>query len=249
MVEKSANLPSGVKTQIELFDSFMSLSHHITHTLLRCLSDGLGLSGSRRLEQSHRDGEETNTTLVLLHYPPTPDAEQNIGHNKHTDIGSITLLFSEQWGLQVLTPETQEWAFIQPRPKGHATINVGDSLRFLADKKLYSCLHRVIPPSGEDAAQDEDRYSIAYFLRPENKTVYKDPQGRPISAAEWHDKKYVMFAEPHDEQVYFFDYLCLLVSLSLLLIPGKEPYAYWRNGTNLAQVERSKYSQEFEKRL
>ncbi|KAI0638938.1 2OG-Fe-II oxygenase family oxidoreductase [Trametes polyzona] len=197
MVEKSPLLPESVKKQEQLFDTFISLSHYITQNLLQCLSDALGLTGGARLEQFHRDGEETNTTLVMLHYPPS-DSDETIGHNKHTDIGSITLLFSEQWGLQVWSPEIDGWAFIQPRPKGHATINVGDSLRFLSQKRLYSCLHRVIPPVG--GRQTEDRYSIAYFLRPENNAVYEDPNGRKITAREWHDDKYIMFGEPHVKQ-------------------------------------------------
>ncbi|EIW65088.1 2OG-Fe-II oxygenase family oxidoreductase [Trametes versicolor FP-101664 SS1] len=197
MVEKSPKLPEDVKKQEQLFDTFISLSQLITQTLLERLSDALGLAGPARLEQFHRDGEDTNTTLVMLHYPPS-DSDDTIGHNKHTDIGSITLLFSEQWGLQVWSPETDSWAFIQPRPHGHATINVGDSLRFLSQKQLYSCLHRVIPPVG--GRQSEDRYSIAYFLRPENNAVYEDPNGKKVTAREWHDNKYVMFGEPHVKQ-------------------------------------------------
>ena len=41
---------------------------------------------------------------------------------------------------------------------------------------------------------------IAYFLRPENETWFKDMDGRKVKAVEWHDDKYVMFAEPHDRQ-------------------------------------------------
>lgn len=197
MEEKSDELPAGVKKQVDLFDSFISLSHFITSTLLACLSDALDLHGPARLEQFHRNGEETNTTLVMLHYPPSP-SDAHVGHNKHTDIGSITLLFSEQWGLQVWSPEADNWAFVEPRPGGHATINVGDSLRFLSGKRLYSCLHRVIPPTG--SRQEEDRYSIAYFLRPENAAVYEDPSGKKVTAREWHDDKYVMFGEPHVKQ-------------------------------------------------
>lgn len=197
MVEKSSKLPESVKKQDALFESFISLSHFITRTLLECLSDALGLTDAARLEQFHRDGEDTNTTLVMLHYPPNA-SDAHVGHNKHTDIGSITLLFSEQWGLQVWSPDTDSWAFIQPRPHGHATINVGDSLRFLSGKRLYSCLHRVVPPAG--GRQEEDRYSIAYFLRPENNAVYEDPNGKKVTAREWHDGKYVMFGEPHAKQ-------------------------------------------------
>ncbi|THU92305.1 2OG-Fe-II oxygenase family oxidoreductase [Dendrothele bispora CBS 962.96] len=198
MDAKSELLPDSVKAKIELFDRFMGLSNLVNSTLLMCLSDALGLTGSARLEESHRRDQKSNTCLVMLHYPPTDADSANIGHNKHTDIGSITLLFSEQWGLQVFDPETQAWKFIQPRPHGHATINVGDSLRFLSEKKLYSCLHRVIPPTSD--VQTEDRYSIAYFLRPENAAVLEDADGKSVAASKWHDDKYVMFGAPHEEQ-------------------------------------------------
>ncbi|THU90839.1 Clavaminate synthase-like protein [Dendrothele bispora CBS 962.96] len=198
MDAKSELMPDSVKAKMELFDRFMNLSNLVNYTLLMCLSDALGLTGNARLEESHRRDQKSNTCLVMLHYPPTETDGTNIGHNKHTDIGSITLLFSEQWGLQVFDPETQDWKFIQPRPRGHATINVGDSLRFLSGKKLYSCLHRVIPPTAD--VQTEDRYSIAYFLRPENAAVLEDADGKVVAASKWHDDKYVMFGAPHQEQ-------------------------------------------------
>jgi len=194
MVRKDPALPESVKQKEALFSSIISLSQFITQTLLVCLSDALELKGESRLEQNHRDGEPTNTTLVLLYYPEQED-QSPMGHQNHTDIGSLTLLFSEQWGLQVLTPENKRWEWIQPKPQGHATINVGDSLRFLAEKQLYSCLHRVIPVNEKEA-----RYSIAYFLRPENNTIYEDTDGKKVSAAKWHDDKYVMFGEPHEKQ-------------------------------------------------
>jgi isopenicillin N synthase-like dioxygenase len=58
-------------------------------------------------------------------------------------------------------------------------------------------MHRVVPAS---ESPTEHRYSIAYFLRPENEVRYKDPEGREISAKEWHDNKYHTFTETHDEQ-------------------------------------------------
>lgn len=155
MIEKSPRLPSSVQQNIELFDRFISLSHYLLKTLLISLSDVLGLDSIHRFEHSHREGQPTNTTLVLLRYPKNSDV-QHVGHNKHTDIGSLTLLFSNQWGLQVMTPEKKEWAFVQPRAN-HAVINVGDSLRFLSGKRLYSC-----------------------FLRPENDVRYEDTDGKKI---------------------------------------------------------------------
>lgn len=209
-----ANSPDGadiITKNSDLFTNFIERSQYVTTTLLSCLSDALGLEGSARFENSHRDGEPTNTTLVMLKYPRNSNST-NIGHNKHTDIGSVTFLFSSQWGLQVVTPEARTWAYVQPRPD-HAIINVGDSLRFLSGKRLVSCLHRVVPLSGN--LQEEDRYSIAYFLRPESNVRLEDLDGKKITAEKWHDDKYVMFGEPHAKQ-----------EASMMLTGGMEPILF-----------------------
>jgi len=163
--------------------------------MLTTLSDILSLKDNASFQACHRNDKPSNTTLVLLHYPKQ-GLQEGMGHNKHTDIGTLTLLFTEQWGLQLQQPGSvdSEWKFVAPLD-GHAIVNVGDSLRFLSEKKFNSCLHRVVP-----VTSNEDRYSIAYFLRPENETRFEDIEGRKVKAVEWHDDKYVMFAETHDRQ-------------------------------------------------
>jgi isopenicillin N synthase-like dioxygenase len=193
---RAPQLPSSVQMNMNLFADFISGSHYIVLKLLECLSTGMGLTGTARFEHSHRADIPARTTMVLFRYPRQLEEGGGIGHNMHTDIGSLTLLFSEAWGLQVLSPETNEWGFIAPKP-GHAVINVGDSLRFLSGHKLVSCVHRVIPITER---QEEHRYSIAYFLRPEDDAVYVDSRGRQISAKTWHDEKYNVFREPHEKQ-------------------------------------------------
>jgi len=164
-------------------------------TIMSTLSTALQTAPTARFEQHHRDSHDSNTTLVLLRYPREITADC-VGHNQHTDIGSLTLLFSRQWGLQILSPSTREWEWVAPLP-GHAIINVGDSLRFLSEKKLASCMHRVVPVTEMPV---EHRYSIAYFLRPESEVIYEDPEGKKISAKQWHDNKYQTFADSHENQ-------------------------------------------------
>jgi len=176
MVQKAPVLPGIVHNHVELFEHFTSLSHYITHVLLSCLSDALMLGDDDRLEKSHRDGEPSNTALKMLYYPTNTNLA-NAGDNKHTDSGSLTLLFAEQWGLQVELPETQNWAFVEPRA-GHAIANVADSLHFLSRKRLYSCMHRVAQPGG--GCQKESRFSIVYFLRPENATKFEETDEKEV---------------------------------------------------------------------
>lgn len=126
----------------------------------------------------------------------------HVGQNMHTDIGSLTLLFAQQWGLQVLCPsdtpcpetgEKFQWRFVEPRA-GHAIINIGDTLRFLSGYKLRSALHRALP------LDTGDRYSVAYFLRPSDDAEFVDTEGETVSAFDWYAKKNETYEKPHELQ-------------------------------------------------
>lgn len=192
----SSALPRGMVDRSGLFRAYLDSTNGIAKDIITSLSTALGLEEGARFEDFHANSENSNSTLVLLRYPPTEDPSQ-AGHNKHTDIGSITVLFTDQWGLQVKRIEKieSEWEFIEPRP-GSAIINVGDSLRFLSGKRLRSCLHRIVPIEG----QTKSRHTIAYFLRPSNDTKFVDSKDRMITASEWHDQKYEVFKSTHDDQ-------------------------------------------------
>jgi isopenicillin N synthase-like dioxygenase len=136
--------------------------------------------------------------MSMFRYPRQTEEEalKGIGHNKHTDIGTFTFLLCQQWGLQVLSPQQNQWLYVAPK-KNHAIINVGDSLRFLTGNQLLSAVHRVLPFTNR---QLEHRHSIAFFLRPADDTVYRDSNGRLVTANEWHNDKFNHFRASHAEQ-------------------------------------------------
>ncbi|KAJ4404930.1 hypothetical protein N0V82_010410 [Gnomoniopsis sp. IMI 355080] len=193
------NIPNVINNDddIKTMRDFSAGGNIITMTMLSCLSNALGLTGKNRFEAYHRNWHETNSTLAMFRYIPADETSQKAcGHQQHTDIGSLTLLFSEEWGLQLQPPNKPDAAFefVEPRP-GHAIINVGDSLRFASGHKLYSCIHQVVPFD-----PTKERYSFAYFLRPEVDALVKDSEGRWVTAGQWHDEKYDVFAATHEEQ-------------------------------------------------
>ncbi|ODA78228.1 hypothetical protein RJ55_05609 [Drechmeria coniospora] len=195
----SSDLTTSVRSQEDCFFSFIKHSHDITLMILSHLSSQLGLTGASRFEAHHADPGPSLSTLGLLRYPKherladgTTAAPKNVGHNKHTDVGSLTFLLAAQWGLQFLSLTSKRWEFIEPRP-GHAIINVGDSLRFLSGGELASVVHRVVPLQ---KTQDEDRYSIAYFLRMNDGGIFRDTTGKTWTADEWHDFKFGVFKNP-----------------------------------------------------
>ncbi|KAF5538658.1 gibberellin 20-oxidase [Fusarium mexicanum] len=127
--------------------------------------------------------------------PGTQNLDE-VGQNMHTDIGTLTLLFAPQWGLQVVSPVTGAWEYVQPR-EGHAIINVANTLRFLSKKRFRSALHRVLPIGG---VQKEDRYAVSYFLRAADDTEFKDSNDEVSNAKSWYLTKYHTYELPHDVQ-------------------------------------------------
>ena len=80
-------------------------------------------------------------------------------------------------------------------------MNLGDCLSLLTNKCLKSCRHRVNAFPGRVM---EERYSFAYFLRPQDETVMRPVRSPLVSvgevvesevgftSAEWMRRKYAM---------------------------------------------------------
>lgn len=192
----SPKVPAPIKNSGDLgiLENSIGSCNTITKVILSALSTGMGLVGASRYENHHRNDKPSTTTLSMMHYLPSEvTGPKEVGHQKHTDISSLTLLFSEQWGLQIRPPGTcgaREMGFVEPK-KGCAFVHVGDSLRFASGMKMQSCIHRVVPFDPK-----EHRYSIAYFLRAEDDTMFMDSEGRYMTAGQWHDQKFKAFTDP-----------------------------------------------------
>lgn len=102
--------------------------------------------------------------LRAIHYPPiTTEPAGAVRAAAHEDINLITLLMgSSAQGLEVKTLDNQ-WVPVQPG-HGDLTINVGDMLQRLTNRRLRSTTHRVVNPPREEWHQP--RFSIPFFLHP-----------------------------------------------------------------------------------
>jgi isopenicillin N synthase-like dioxygenase len=163
----------------------------VAKVLLDRISSRLGFKGEHSLHNYHRDDTPSKSSLFFLHYPPVDETGDQGGQNMHTDLGSLTFLYAQQWGLQVLCPtkdtdpETKEkfqWRYVAPLP-GHAIINVGDTLRFLTACRLRSALHRALQ------LDIGHRYALTYFLRPNDEAEFSDSTGKIRTAVDWYLKK------------------------------------------------------------
>ena len=167
--------------------------------ILHALSSSLELQPQESIQDTHRTHLPSPDLIRLLKYHAQPLLERGSSHVPHTDLGSMTLLFTKQYGLQILGSKSQEWEYVQPRA-GYAIVNIADCLSQLTNKLLRSCRHRVCALP-EQAMKE--RYSFAYFLRPEDETPIRalnsrlipeseEPEKEVFTSGEWMKRKYAM---------------------------------------------------------
>jgi isopenicillin N synthase-like dioxygenase len=114
-----------------------------------------------------------NTLLRILHYPPLKGTEEPgaIRAAAHEDINLLTILpAANEPGLQVQAQDG-EWLDV-PADFGHLIVNIGDMLQEASQGYFPSTSHRVINPTGENAAKS--RISLPLFLHPRNEVVLSE---------------------------------------------------------------------------
>ncbi|KAL9115107.1 MAG: hypothetical protein Q9227_000901 [Pyrenula ochraceoflavens] len=168
--------PSLIKSHFPLYKSFMLSCETISKLVLDALSKGLDVESSqfRTMHRGHSSTSMLRLTQTLS--SAFLDGEDGVSTPPHSDFGSVTVLFNWIGGLQIQLPPgvpdstggtsaEPRWAYVRPL-KNHVIINLGDVMVELTKGKLKSGPHRVIAPPGEH--RNLDRYSVVYFLRPEN---------------------------------------------------------------------------------
>jgi len=170
--------------------------------ILSQLSTTLKLLPGETLQDIHRSHLRSPDLIRLLKYQAQHISERGASHVPHTDLGSLTFLFTRQPGLQIWSVRHQEWEWVWPR-EGYATVNVGDCLSLFVGKMFLSCRHRV---SAIPRQAMMERYSFAYFMRPDDGTLMKavtspmlanqdrreKGQEEVFTSEEWMQRKYAM---------------------------------------------------------
>ncbi len=178
--------------------AFTDSINDVSTVLLSTLSCSLGLPADEGLEKYHKPDTPSPDIIRLLKYHAQPAEELGICHTPHTDMGSLTFLFTRQPGLQVLSPVSGQWEWVQPIT-GCAIVNLGDGMSLLTNGYFHSCLHRVGPLPGRSM---QLRYSFAYLQRAEEETPMtglksnlfptRDPEAEVFTSGEWLQRKFGM---------------------------------------------------------
>ncbi|KAF7875070.1 hypothetical protein EAF04_002242 [Stromatinia cepivora] len=194
-----------------ILKAYMRAMQEATVSIHEALSRALGLQVGGKLEEFHRPDRASPCILRLLKYHPQPAEERGASGTPHTDLGSLTILFTKQPGLQVLMKGSDKWEYVEPRA-GHAIVNIGDGMSLLTNGLLHSSLHRVAPPPGQAMTT---RYSFAFLQRAQQQTPLvglKSPLiqaatgGSPevVTSGEWlHQKFNMLRAKTHDKEKHW----------------------------------------------
>ncbi|KAM3451386.1 hypothetical protein MY3296_005329 [Beauveria thailandica] len=176
--------PTIVPDQARL-EAFRDVCTAMCSKLLRLIGNGLGVGDFFAKAHEVKPGDECDTILRLLRYPPpatTAHTAADVRAGAHSDYGSITLLFrlGGQAGLEVQLRDGRTWAPVPVQPPGTERdpsppilVNIGDLLSYWTDGLLRSTLHRVVFDGAvvvEGESATDPRYSMAFFSSPSQST-------------------------------------------------------------------------------
>ncbi|OHE96501.1 hypothetical protein CORC01_08264 [Colletotrichum orchidophilum] len=203
-------LPPLVQEHLPLFTSFLKHCQEIATSVHSSLATELGLPADT-FTSLNRPTESSLSLVRLLKFEASNEAKDlRTALRHHTDIGTITLLTNVLGGLQVLAPghaasDPEAWLWVRPQPR-HLIVNLGDAMVQWTGGLLRSNTHRVTYSPG--AQRFVDRYSLAYFMRPEKKASMRrligegdDGDAANMTAGEWEIKKTMAFVTDEADTV------------------------------------------------
>jgi isopenicillin N synthase-like dioxygenase len=114
-----------------------------------------------------------HANLVVNHYLAQHEApaEGRIRQRSHTDIGGLTLLWTDDapGGLEARLGPGGTWVPVQV-PEGAWLLQAGDLLHLWSGGRIPANDHRVVNPPRVEGVAQVPRYSVAYFHHPDLST-------------------------------------------------------------------------------
>ena len=151
-------------------EAFEHKCHDLVIRLLKCFAIALHLPERQVFASAHQEGACNGNSLRMIMYPgraEMPSGEIGSRMASHTDSGSVTLLFQRAAGLEVMSPNGEEWVQA-PHIEDCILINLGDALSFWSGGLLKATRHRV---TFDRLPFGEERQTMAYFGMANPETV------------------------------------------------------------------------------
>ncbi|KAJ6568972.1 hypothetical protein B0H19DRAFT_938008 [Mycena capillaripes] len=141
--------PEALRPYLQEIEAFAHHNHfNILHPILRLLALGLELPENTLVEQHNFEAAGETSVRFMKYFPRSENEEQRtkkVWLKGHTDIGSVTILWSQPiGGLQILSPDGV-WRWVRHMDNA-VVVNAGDVLTFLCGGFYPATRHRVIQP-------------------------------------------------------------------------------------------------------
>ncbi|KAJ6602352.1 hypothetical protein B0H10DRAFT_2080330 [Mycena sp. CBHHK59/15] len=156
--------PQALRPYLQEVQAFAQHNHfNILRPILRLLSLGLELPEDTLVKQHRFEAAGETSVRFMKYFPRSEDEEQRTNQvwlKGHTDIGSVTVLWSQPiGGLQILSHDGQ-WRWVRHMDNA-VVINAGDVLTFLCGGFYPATRHRVVQPPADQVGQP--RLGVFYF--------------------------------------------------------------------------------------
>ncbi|KAJ7233610.1 hypothetical protein B0H12DRAFT_1143623 [Mycena haematopus] len=171
--------PQALRPYLREIEAFAYHNHfNVLHPILRLLALGLELPEDTLVDQ-HKF-KAAGETSVSLSFPHSEDEEQRtkqVWLKGHTDIGSVTILWSQPiGGLQILSPDGT-WRWVRHMDNA-LVINAGDVLTFLCGGFYPATRHRVVQPPADQVGLP--RLGVFYFAMADDDVKLVPHQNSPV---------------------------------------------------------------------
>ena len=159
LLREKDHLPTYWHEHVPKVEAFKQRCHDLVIQLLECFALALNLPDPEYFAKAHDPTVGKGNSLRMLMYPArSMRPEGSTRMQPHTDSGSVTLLFQQSPGLEVLSPE-ENWV-AAPCIDKTILVNIGDTMSFWSGGQLKATKHRV---TFEGLPHDKERRSMAYF--------------------------------------------------------------------------------------
>ncbi|EGN97173.1 hypothetical protein SERLA73DRAFT_161351 [Serpula lacrymans var. lacrymans S7.3] len=161
--------PRALRPFMPEIDAFARHNHtNVLQPILKLLALSLELPEDALVDK-HRFDVAGETAVRFMKYYKRSEEEEKLSSNVwlkgHTDIGSITILWSQPvGGLQILSKDGK-WKWVRHIDNA-LVINTGDAMEFFSGGYYKPTIHRVVQPPGDQLAYD--RLGVFYFSMPDD---------------------------------------------------------------------------------
>jgi len=135
----------------------------VLHPVLRLLALGLELPEDSLVKLHGFEAPGASHLRFMKYHPRSPEDElktKNVWLKGHTDIGTVTVLYSQPVSALQILGKDGTWRWIK-HIENAIVINTGDSMEFLSGGFYQPTIHRVVQPPADQ--QNHTRLGLFYF--------------------------------------------------------------------------------------